>query len=606
MGTVTSSSGKSVVLDAYAAIRCPVKVQNYYDATITLPQGASQYGVRGSSDLQQDLFGGRQFVNQILDTLATLPGAVDLRQLADEDYTVAEDATQDAMNAGSALIVAPRLPIDRKGHRRGSPPVLVRGADRPGGRPGYLPVQVRAKRMLERHSRPAQLACSPLVTPFPTSALQLTNARLRTGREDDQLHVAHFWRLLEAAGWQASGEPLAGIIGNDMLTRTCFSEGELEGMDALALLTGHRVQATLVIGWVRLADKQIRTFSRTSPEGWKARSPLERYDHEHAFRVKVAQTARKRTGGPGDPRAMVTPIFVRECNSCQWWSVCAPMMGEDDLSRRIDKSPLDVREISVLRSLGVHSVHDLVDADLTALLPHYLPEVRHREGAEDRLRLAARRATMIAEGAELERVTDGEIVLPSASVEVDWDIETSAANRIYLWGFLVRDRSDPQDTGTYHPFASFTDQNAASELDLARRAMAWLDEFLTEHPQAQVFHYSDYEMVHLTRLADASGDPTLARSVQRLSTRHLDLFATMRKHFFGAHGLGLKTVATAAAGFRWRDDTPGGLNSQFWFLEATQSSDEQARTDARQRILDYNEDDVRATMALRDWLRGLP
>ena len=29
----------AVVLDAYAAIRCPVKVQNYYDATITLPEG---------------------------------------------------------------------------------------------------------------------------------------------------------------------------------------------------------------------------------------------------------------------------------------------------------------------------------------------------------------------------------------------------------------------------------------------------------------------------------------------------------------------------------------------------------------------------------------
>ena len=109
-------------------------------------------------------------------------------------------------------------------------------------------------------------------------------------------------------------------------------------------------------------------LSRTAPEGWKARSPLERYDHEHGFRVKVAETARKRTGGSGDPRAMVTPIFVRECASCQWWAVCAPMMGEDDLSRRIDKSPLDVREISVLRSLGVHTVHDLGDADLESLL----------------------------------------------------------------------------------------------------------------------------------------------------------------------------------------------------------------------------------------------
>lgn len=45
MGCVTPAD-QAVVLDAYAAIRCPVKVQNYYDATIRLPEGSSGYGVR--------------------------------------------------------------------------------------------------------------------------------------------------------------------------------------------------------------------------------------------------------------------------------------------------------------------------------------------------------------------------------------------------------------------------------------------------------------------------------------------------------------------------------------------------------------------------------
>ncbi|MGI5951621.1 MAG: hypothetical protein ACOX61_07220, partial [Brooklawnia sp.] len=229
-----SPSG-GVVLDAYAAIRCPVKVQNYYDATVRLPAGASGYTVRGSSDVQAELFGGREFITNVLNQLAALPEAVDLRALADEDWTVSQDATRDAVRAGAPLIVAPRLPMDRKGHRRGSPPLLVRGADQPNRRPGYLPVQVRAKRMLERHSRAAQIACSPLSTPGPADALDLLDARLRTGREDDLLHVAHFWRLLEAAGWQAGGEPMAGIIGNDTLRRTFFTEGDLAGVPALGL-----------------------------------------------------------------------------------------------------------------------------------------------------------------------------------------------------------------------------------------------------------------------------------------------------------------------------------------------------------------------------------
>ncbi len=597
-------SRQVVLLDAYAAIRCPVKVQNYYDATIQLPEGASGYGVRGSSEAQQEYFAdGREFVSGVQDVLAKLPGAVDLRPLADEDHQVAQDATEDAVQAGAPVIVGPRLPVDRRGHRRGSPPLLIRGADQKNGRPGYLPVQVRYKRMLERHSRPAQQSGSPLASPSPAAALDLTNARFRTGREDDQLHVAHFWRLLEASGWQAGGEPMAGIIGTDHLKRTFFTEGDLAGVAALALSRGRSAQTSHAVIWIHLTSKHIRTFSRTAAEGWKARSPLERYDHEHGFRVKVAETARKRTGGPGDPRPMVAPIYVRECNSCPWWSVCSPMLGTDDLSVQIDKSPLDVREISVLRSLGVRSVHDLGRIDLEALLPRYLPEVRHREGAEQRLRLAARRARMIAAGIELERTSHGPIELPQADVEVDWDIETSAADRVYLWGFLVRDRSRPDQPGGYQPFVSFTDQTAAEELELARDAMGWLVGLLEANPDAHVFHYSDYEMIHLSKLASASGDPVLNRALELLRGRHVDLFETMRGNYFGAHGLSLKTAARAAAGFQWRDDTPGGLNSQSWFDEATHGPDERTRAEARQRVLDYNEDDVRATMALRDWLR---
>ncbi|MGI5952075.1 MAG: TM0106 family RecB-like putative nuclease, partial [Brooklawnia sp.] len=222
---------------------------------------------------------------------------------------------------------------------------------------------------------------------------------------------------------------------------------------------------------------------------------------------------------------------------------------------------------------------------------------------EERLLLAARRARMIARGIEIERTTSTPLGLPDGRYEIDWDIETSSADRIYLWGFLVRDRSNPDDEGSYHGFVSFTDQGTDDEVALARRAMAWLHQQLVDHPDARVYHYSDYEMVHLAKLATQSNDETLKSTLELLRQRHLDLFETVRQNYFGAHGLSLKVVANAAAGFTWRDDTPGGLNSQAWFVEATQGPDEQTRRDARQRILDYNEDDVRATMVLRDWLR---
>ncbi|NMD46663.1 MAG: nuclease, partial [Propionibacterium sp.] len=88
--------------------------------------------------------------------------------------------------------------------------------------------------------------------------------------------------------------------------------------------------------------------------------------------------------------------------------------------------------------------------------------------------------------------------------------------------------------------------------------------------------------------------------------RHfVDLFTVIRTHFFGTQGLGLKVVATKAAGFTWRDATPGGLNSLAWFDEAVTGATEEIRASARQRLLEYNEDDVEATWHVRRWLRSL-
>ncbi len=84
-----------VLLDSYAAIRCPVKVQNHFDTSISSPVGGSMAGVRISSELQAERFASREFIDQMLDRLARVTGALDLRLLAGEDLAVIRDATRD-------------------------------------------------------------------------------------------------------------------------------------------------------------------------------------------------------------------------------------------------------------------------------------------------------------------------------------------------------------------------------------------------------------------------------------------------------------------------------------------------------------------------------
>jgi predicted RecB family nuclease len=55
-------------------------------------------------------------------------------------------------------------------------------------------------------------------------------------------------------------------------------------------------------------------------------------------------------------------------------------------------------------------------------------------------------------------------------------------------------------------------------------------------------------------------------------------------------------------GFIWRDTHPSGAASIEWFHRWVESGD----LAIKQRILDYNEDDCRATRVLLDGIRRLP
>lgn len=575
-------SHRPPLLGAYAARSCAVKTHNEYDPTLESPALAED------EVLQQRFEHGIAYEDEVMQALlaANPEHTLDLRTLADQGWAARQDACLAAMAAGTRVIIGGALPPDSRGHRIGLPDLWVRGADTADGRPGYHPVEVKWHLVQERRASkrtPSELLVATLAEPSPQQGELVSGRGFRPHRrEGDLLQLAHYWRLLQACGHAADGIPWAAVIGTDL------------GADDNPMLT-----------WVDLSTRVIKTFSRSQESGRTLRSVLERYDHEHAFRVRVAEAA-ARQADPSPPAPLVQPIVVEECKTCPWWEHCQTQLPEDDVSLVISKSSLDVREIRTLRNLGVSTITDLVGVDLDELLPTYLPEVTHRESAEKRLRLAARRATMINSGVTLQRTTTGEIELPTTELEIDFDIETSMDRRAYLWGFLVND-TRTGEREEFHAFTRWAELDDDSELVLAREALTWLLERLSRSSSAAVYHYSDYEVAKITELARRSGDPLINKALAAARETFVDLYPVVKEHLFGVNGLGLKEVASRGAGFAWRDDDPGGLNSQGWFAEAIGDAAADLRADARQRLLDYNEDDVRATAALRAWLRrGAP
>jgi predicted RecB family nuclease len=278
-----------------------------------------------------------------------------------------------------------------------------------------------------------------------------------------------------------------------------------------------------------------------------------------------------------------------------------PELDPDDVSLRIDKAPLDMREIATLRRHGITTITDLVDAELDQLLEWYLPEVGHRGGAEGRIRLAARRARMLLEGTSFDRESIGPIEVPEADVEIDLDIESSADGRVYLWGFLVQRAGDSD--AVYADFSRFDDLDDQGEAALAADAFTWLRSVVDSAPSVAVFHYSGYEVAKIAELARREQDELLDWAAGYAEEHFVDLLEIVKAHYFGVSGLGLKLMARHV-GFSWRDEDPGGLNSQLWFADAVHGETPEVRARARRRVLEYNEDDVTATNQVRAWLRS--
>ena len=75
----------------------------------------------------------------------------------------------------------------------------------------------------------------------------------------------------------------------------------------------------------------------------------------------------------------------------------------------------------------------------------------------------------------------------------------------------------------------------------------------------------------------------------------------MSEWFLCAHGKGLKRIAPVA-GFAWRDPEAGGENSMRWYRAAVGMDTPAPDPAQRQRLLEYNADDVAATQVLREWM----
>lgn len=463
-------------------------------------------------------------------------------------------ATLRACAEGERNIWGGLLPQEPDTGRRGGSEILLRDRDRGG----YIPVIVVNHKVSDpRKPEPADF--HPTTTdPYHWAPQPDPYHKLRQQPRDLQ-RLAHLYRMLQRHGL-ASPALVGGVIGYQFGRDDAPRRGDARpGAPAPG---GYDPDRILVhdLGPV-LAD----------------------YDLRYADRIAVVRN-----------ELPTTPSKVPECRQCPWWQR-GPEGGVSCEGWLIEHR--DVSVVAPGSRADVLRGHDVQTIDELAAWVGAGPEDWQHGPFEEAVVTA--RAWLA--GAPLVRRGE-KVWVRRADVEVDVDLESYQEYGAYLWGTLL--------DGVYRPFVTWDPLPTEDEGRSFAEFWTWL---MTVRAGAiaagrsfAAYCYSRtaedkwlYESAR--RFAGRPGVPTVDQVRAFVDgPEWVDMFQAVSEQFICPNGKGLKKIAPVA-GFAWRDPEAGGEASMSWYRRAV-GYDAEPDLSQRTRLFEYNEDDVRATMVLREWM----
>ena len=285
--------------------------------------------------------------------------------------------------------------------------------------------------------------------------------------------------------------------------------------------------------------------------------------------------------------------LVSSCKESPWYKKCvAEAEAKNDIALLYH---LDCRAHQNLRACGINTVAEAAKMDIDALPK--IPQASQQ--TLERVKLQA------------QSLTDGELkwlakpVLPEATLKIFFDIEGDPLLQTqYMFGFWIS--GDPKfkyaqvghirkhkAEGKY--FLYFLAEDPSEEESMWHQFLDWL-KILPSNDYA-IFHYAKYENTWTRKLAAKYGGS------DKFWEFHSQLFdlAEARKAsvIFPLYFYSIKDIAKSKfVDFKWRHKKAGGAQSIFWYEKWLEEAD----CDILNDIIDYNEDDVRATECFYLWL----
>ena len=301
-----------------------------------------------------------------------------------------------------------------------------------------------------------------------------------------------------------------------------------------------------------------------------------------------------------DRRAPEVFISRQRCSLCHWYTSCHTVAEKE---RHLSLLPgITPNRYEQLQKIEITSLEDLASIQVDLLVPVMGEDIAEQLVWQAQSTLGNRAIwkgkrvssfivpSPVTSTLKLNRhAPDARI--PSyltSNVEFHFDLEAEPELDIdFLFGVLAIDRV--KGTEKFYPLI-------AEKPEDEEKVWAQFLEVVGMYPDAPIFHFCDYEVKTTSKLAkryktpDSLWKPLLDRFVDV----HLWMTQTV---VLPVESYALKAMARWI-GFEWRDPSANGAQCICWYNQWLETGERRYL----EAIVEYNEDDCRATYRVKEWL----
>ena len=454
------------------------------------------------------------------------------------------------------------------------PDLLVRLGESADGKPRWAPVDIKSHDPIE-DNKSSKLYLAKWDSFLPTDGLEIVS-RLKL---DDATQLAHYNEHLRNLGL-ASDEGYVGVIGRDIET----------------------------IVWAKLSETALGLGGK---DGNAGTDYLVKFDAAK----QVVTNALARQKDPSLPPAAYSALEGDTkfgCGACTFQIIC---------ERELENHDGGAGHVTLLAGV-TKNVQSKYFPDITSI--RELAAVAGLPKPAEKFQAQAQ-AKLFNKAILLD--PDKDFLIPEFDIEIDIDLENSLSafqdnglnevegkDRVYLYGFGIHDRASNKDwrSATFDSFSDYSNTEEG-EYQLLLKMWNFLKDQVSNAEAAGktigIFHYSTHEKTWWRNFArnheSKPGVPTLDEVEGFIRDYFEDLWAYAKQVALGTPGYGIKKLAPKA-GFNWKVEDPGGALSLLKYKDAVDPNKSPAeQKESIEWLYSYNLDDVRATFAVRDFLRNL-